>query len=73
MSTDKLCRKYLIRKADGTPIPEENKYFILRYDKKAEHGKINRALLGLWCHQMMEETPELAQDLYKDILGEENE
>ena len=77
---DKLCRKYIIQRADGSDINPNAKYFVIRYDAKAEHGYINRTILHKWCDYIREywlskeeyELLELADYLLKDIREETN-
>lgn len=70
---DKLCRKYIIQKADGSNFDPNAKYFVLRYDAEAKHGYINRTILHKWCNYISEYgLVELADDLLKDIREETN-
>ena len=69
----KLCRKYIIQKADGSDFDPNAKYFVLRYDAEAEHGYINRTILHKWCDYIRRYgLVELADDLLKDIREETN-
>jgi hypothetical protein len=69
MAEEKECRKYIIRKADGTPIDDNAKYFVLRYDSDAEHGDVNRNALRHWTRNIVHHNgmEELATDLISDL------
>jgi hypothetical protein len=45
-----LYGKYIITKANGEPIADDAKYFVLRYDRAAADGQAARlALLAYTC------------------------
>jgi hypothetical protein len=45
--------KYIIAKADGTPVDPEAKYFVLRLDKKDRpDNRACRAALQMYCQEV---------------------
>ena len=65
-----LFGKYLIRKADGTPLAPEAKYFVVRYDAAAIDGHVGRSALVYYCHQLGDDCPKLKADLMAEISAE---
>lgn len=68
MNKDKgLYGKYLIQHADGHPMDPNAKYFVLRYDKDDQWGKVCRGLLWKLATEIISWLPELSADLKKEI------
>jgi hypothetical protein len=65
-----LYGKYMLAKADGTPINPNAKYFVLRYDREAKDGSASRDALSLYASLVEEATPKLAEGLLADIAQE---
>ncbi|WP_155524039.1 hypothetical protein [Nodosilinea nodulosa] len=68
-----LYGKYLLSKADGTPLDPRARYFVLRYDAHAEHGHQSRLALNAYAVQMQDIMPELSQQLLNQIVDEAEE
>lgn len=69
-----LIGKYNISKVDGTPIDENARYFVLRYDKyqkDEKHMMACRNALLKYADEISEHLPVLSEDLRK-ILTEPN-
>jgi hypothetical protein len=65
--SERLFGKYLIKKADGTPIAPEAQYFVVRYDATAEHGKAGRFALLEYADKIQNQYPELARQLLLEL------
>lgn len=68
-----LKKKYIINKADGSPMNPNAKYFILRYDEGMKDKKFlscSRRALFEFCLDMIPINPLLSQELYNDITNE---
>ena len=70
MTEPRLFGKYLIAKADGTPLEPDARYFVVRYDAGADHGSIGRTVLRMYALHMSKVAPELATELLDDIDAE---
>ena len=77
--TEYRLDRYILSKRDGSNIDPDAKYFVLRYDKSAEHGEMNRVALRVWCRNVLKdkeaetELSLLALDLLMDVDNEEEE
>ena len=58
-----LYRKYEIRKADGTPVDPDAKYFVLRYDKD-RHARI---AMASYAKSVLVENADLAREIIEDV------
>lgn len=68
-----IYRKYKLSKADGSELDERAKYFVIRYDKTADHDQQGIEALIAYCTSIMENKIEglypLFDDLILDIIG----
>lgn len=65
-----LIEKYHISKVDGSPIDDNAKYFVLRYDthqKDVKHMLACRKALLTYADEIEEYLPKLSEDL-KSII-----
>lgn len=62
-----LYQKYMVSRSDGTPVPPEAKYFVLRYDRPSDIA--SRAALRAYSGAISRDFPELAKDL-RTLLAE---
>lgn len=69
-TTEVQARKYKIRKCGGGEIDPAAKYFVVRYDAKAEHGHVGRIALVHYCTAISEECPQLAAELFAELEQE---
>lgn len=67
-----LFKKYIIQKADGSPMPEGGEYFVLRLDDKqkddAHRSACVKAVLT-YADEIENHLPELAKDLKAKYSG----
>ena len=70
MSKPGLFGKYLIAKADGTPLDSDARYVAVRYDGGAEHGHIGRMALRIYAHALLNSAPQFAEELLAAIDAE---
>jgi len=47
-----LFGKFFIEHADGTPIPPEAKYYVLRYDENSKTGEAARKALKVFAESI---------------------
>lgn len=55
-----LYQKYIIQKADGTPIDEEAEYFVLRLDK----DPVARVAVMKYAEEIKKDNPQLWRDIF---------
>ena len=67
-----LYGKYIIQKADGSPVDFDAKYFVLRYDGSTAWAKICRWTLWKMIDNLLKHDryPELAKELGDDLTRE---
>lgn len=73
MNNEGLKSKYIISKADGTPIDPKAKYFVLRYDQHMKDKgflKASRLALARFCREIVLTFPALSQELWESFTGE---
>lgn len=64
--TGPLESRYIISKADGTPVPEGRQFFVLRLDGSDPHALV---ALAAYANSVEEENPTLADDLRCHLRG----
>ena len=62
-----LYGKFIIRKADGTPIDPDAKYIVLRYDANSKDGFHSRHAIIAYARTIKAENPIFADDLLKEM------
>lgn len=62
-----LYGKFIIRKADGTPIDSKAKYIVLRYDVDSKDGSASRHAIIAYARSIKSSNPQFADDLLKEM------
>ena len=73
MKNEGLKNKYIISKADGTPVDPKAKYFVLRYDQHMKNKgflKASRLALSTFCRHIMPLFPLLSKELWEAFTNE---
>ena len=68
-----LIKKYIISKADGTPVDPKAKYFVLRYDRHMQDRvflRASRKALSKFISEIVFLLPELSKELWDDVANE---
>lgn len=73
MKNEGLKNKYIISKADGTPIDPKAKYFVLRYDQHMKDKvflRASRLALSHFCREILSSFPLLSKELWESFTNE---
>jgi hypothetical protein len=62
-----LYGKYIIRKADGSPIDPKAKYIVLRYDADSKDFGPSHAAIRKYAEEIKQSNPVFALDLTKEL------
>ena len=64
-----LHRKYVVSKADGSPVDEDAVYFVLRVDSggQTDHVEASRAAMKEYALKIRYFLPKLAADILKEL------
>jgi hypothetical protein len=65
-----LFNKFIISKADGSPIDPEAKYIVLRYDAKSSDGAASRRAIIAYARAISQSDPVFAADLLEEMANE---
>jgi hypothetical protein len=65
-----LFGKFILEKADGSPIDPEAKYIVLRYDSKSSDGVASRRAIIAYARAISQSDPVFAADLLEEMANE---
>ena len=65
-----LFGKFLIQKADGSPISPSAKYIVLRYDAESEDGSAARHAIIAYARFINQSNPGFSRDLIEEMKVE---
>ena len=67
-NSDGIHFKYLLAKADGSPVDEDGDYFVLKLNRKdAKHAHACQEAALAYANDIEEVLPQLAEDLREKV------
>jgi len=62
---DGIRMKYILHKADGSPVDSEACYFVLKLNGDKPHHQASRTAMRVYAECIEEDLPELANDIMR--------